>query len=378
MKNVNAMIEVLFNGAQIRRWNGFYKAEDFVETSKQGMNSVVSYLIAKMHEHSTGEKVNYQFLIELSICRMVYKAIFTDINPRISYRLLHGLKEETNAFAIKKAKELGFDENFCKSFEKYCEKKDDKMNLEMKIFHAASNLTTYWEFNQIKPGAGQNYLLMRTETEINKRLKHIKSLEAIKDFMLNQGLNDFVDLYANTAFIKRWARFEMNPQISDLTHMYMTAVLTYLFMCEGDLPSERCIEGFYAGLFHDTIEVLTGDIPHLLKKEIKGFKGRLNVIENEEYKKYIKPLLPSYLRDEMRIYILSKISDENKKIVKAADNVCAYAEVVTSVLTGTTNDYFIDLIEGDVEEYKEYEVEGIKINSVYENLYAKYSSHQKE
>ena len=281
MKNVNAMLEVLFEGVQLKRWNGVYKAEDFVETSKQGLNAVVAFILAKMHEEKTGSKVNYLALIELSICRMVYKTIFTDINPGISYRLLSGLKDEADEFAMKQVKKLGFDDEFCQMFKKYLEYKDKNDWIELKIFHAASKLATYWEFIQIKPGAGQNYLIIQMEKNIKKRLEHIKSLEVVKDFMLDESLNRFVDLYANTAFIKRWARYEMTPKISDLSHMYMTAVVTYLFMAEKDLSEKKCIDGFYASLFHDMIEILTGDLPHPIKKSIPGLKARLTEIETE-------------------------------------------------------------------------------------------------
>ena len=176
--------------------------------------------------------MNYTTLIELSICRMVYKTIFTDINPRISYRLLNGLKKEADEFAIKKVKELGFDEDFCEMFVQFLAHKDSNDCVELQIFHAASKLATWWEFNQIKPGAGQNYLIKRTESDIQSSMRFIKSLEVVKDFMLDEKLNSFVHLYANTAFIKRWARFEISPQISDLSHMYMTAVITYLSMSE--------------------------------------------------------------------------------------------------------------------------------------------------
>jgi len=375
MKNVNAMLEVLFEGIQLKRWNGVYKAEDFVETSKQGLNAAIAYVLAKMYEEKEEYKVNYSTLIELSICRMVYKTIFTDINPSISYRLLNGLKSEANAFAVKKVKELGFDDDFCEMFKKYLECKDSKASVELQIFHAASKLATYWEFNQIKSGAGQNYLIVKMEKNVLERLEAIKSLEVVKDFMLSEKLNSFIDLYANTAFIQRWARYEMSPKVSDLSHMYMTAVVTYLLMMKGDFSEKRCAEGFYAGLFHDTIELLTGDLPYPLKKNIPGLKSRLTEIELEEYKNSIKPLLPEYLNKSIERYILMTIIDKSKKMVKVADNISAYVEVITSVLTGTTQDYFINVIERDWEQYKSFEFEDIPVKEVYKHFYEKYLEH---
>ena len=378
MKNVNVMLEILFKGVQLRRWNGIYKAEEFVETTKQGLNAAIAYVLAKIHEEQTGENVNYSTLIELSICRIVYKTIFTDINPRISYRLLSELKEEANDFAIKQVKELGFDEEFCNMFADYMECKDKNDCVELQIFHAASKLATYWEFNQIKPGAGQNYLIQRMERDIKTSMEYIKSLEAVKDYMLDEKINSFIDLYANTAYIKRWARFEMWPQISDLAHMYMTAVVSYIMMMENGISNKRCIEGFYAGLFHDTIEILTGDLPYTLKKEISGLKARLTEIEKAEYNNYIKPLLPAYLNKSIEKFVLMKVSERDRKIVKMSDNISAYVEVVTSVLTGTTQDYFINIIERDWEEYKSCEVEGIPVKKVYEYFYDKYLEHQEK
>ena len=54
MKNVNIMLEVLFDAVKLKRWNGIYKVEDFVETSKQGLNAAIAYILAKMYEEQTG------------------------------------------------------------------------------------------------------------------------------------------------------------------------------------------------------------------------------------------------------------------------------------------------------------------------------------
>lgn len=372
MNNVNAMLEVMLEGVQLKRWNGIYKAEDFVETSKQGLNAAIAFILAKMYEE-TGNKVNYVALIELSICRMVYKTIFTDINPGISYLLLSGLKSEADEFAMKQVKKLGFDEDFCEMFKKYLELKDKNDCIELEIFHAASKLATYWEFNQIKSGAGQNYLIFKKEKDIKMRLEHIKSLEVVKVFMLDENLNRFVDLYANTAFLIRWAKREMSPKISDLSHMYMTAVTTYLFMSKAQFCDNRCIEGFYAGLFHDTIEIMTGDLPHPLKKNIPGLKPRLTEIEAEEYKKNIKPLLPQYLDKSIEKYILMIISKKNEIVVKAADNISAYVEAVNAYLTGSTQEYFVNIIEEAYKKNMNYVVENIEVNLVYKNFYKKYN-----
>lgn len=378
MQNVNAMIDVLFEGVQLKRWNGIYKSEEFVETSKQGLNAAIAFVLAKMHEEKTGQKVCYSTLITLSICRMLYKTIFTDINPRISYQLLKDLKPEANKYAMKKVAELGFDKGFCDVFSAYLEYKDNDVNdfLELQIFQAASKLGTFWEFNRIKKSEGPSYLLNKNEIEIKSRLEHIKSLEVVKDFMLNEELNDFIDLYANTAFIRRWARFEMQPEISDLSHMYMTAIITFLFMHEGKFSEERCIEGFYAGLFHDTLEILTGDLPYGLKKGIAGLKAKLSEIELEEYNNVVKPLLPNFFESEMKKYLLSEIAEENRVIMKAADNVCAYAEAVTSVAIGVSQDYFIELIERDAVEMSDWVIDGIAVNGVYKYFYNKYLSHK--
>ena len=378
MKNVNAMLEVLFEGVQLKRWNGIYKSEEFVETSKQGLNAAIAYILAKLYEEKTGKKVSYSTLISLSICRMIYKTIFTDINPRISYRLLNGLKQEVSQFAMEKVKKLGFDEKFCDVFSEYLSIKDNENAecLELQIFQAASKLATFCEFKRIKKSGAQSYLLQKTEDDVKSRLEHIKSLEVVKDFMLDEGLNNFTDLYANTAFIKRWARFEMKPEVSDLSHMYMTAVVTFLFMNESHLSEERCVEGFYCGLFHDTLEILTGDLPYGLKKGIGGLKERLTEIELEEYDKFILPLLPDFIEEKMKKFILAEIQESNRKIMKAADNVCAYVEAVTSVMIGVSQDYFIQVIKRDGKENKDWIIEGIEVGNVYEYFYKKYLEHK--
>ncbi len=88
-----------------------------------------------------------------------------------------------------------------------------------------------------------------------------------------------------------------------------------------------------AAMFHDTSEIITGDLPTPIKyynPEIKkAYKEIEKVAENK--------LLSMLPKDLQKYYLpLYNITDEEKKIIKAADKISAYIKCIEETKAGNS------------------------------------------
>jgi len=98
----------------------------------------------------------------------------------------------------------------------------------------------------------------------------------------------------------------------------------------GDLNPDRV--AVYA-LYHDTSEVITGDLPTPVKYFSKGIKSAYKEIEAEASRKLLE-MLPTEIRDEYEPILFGDDSDEHWITVKQADKLCAYLKCVEERHTG--------------------------------------------
>ncbi len=86
-----------------------------------------------------------------------------------------------------------------------------------------------------------------------------------------------------------------------------------------------------AAMFHDTSEIITGDMPTPIKYYNPEIKNVYKEIESVAEDKLLS-MLPSDLREE---YLpLYKVTPEEKTIIKAADKISAYIKCVEETESG--------------------------------------------
>lgn len=92
-----------------------------------------------------------------------------------------------------------------------------------------------------------------------------------------------------------------------------------------------------AAMFHDTAEIITGDLPTPIKyynREIRNAYKQIEGIADEQ----LISLLPEDLQDEYRP--LYNVDDDTKKLIKAADKLSALAKCIEERNMG--NKEFVD------------------------------------
>lgn len=124
-------------------------------------------------------------------------------------------------------------------------------------------------------------------------------------------------------FIKRWALMRNLSEETLSQHSIDTAFIAHAL---GVIAKTRLNENvdpehiLSVALFHDTAEIITGDLPTPVKYYNDEIKNAYKDIE-EKAENILLDMLPSDLREE---YIpLYKCDDITKKYVKAADKISA-------------------------------------------------------
>ncbi len=299
--------DALFKLATIRRWNDHPRPFEITELDKQGHKAIVAYLFAKIEEHERGKKINWRGLVEGLIFEALQRALLTDLKPRVFHKLVKTRRREINEYLFKtygeELKEIfpQLEENFRKYFSD-----DSYLEFEKHIIGAAHFVPTYWEFQFIYPVAKALYGIERTREEIENTLEDYHHLIGIQRFLLKRKLYGFINRCGQLRFQKRWISVERIPQTSVMGHIFTVFVITYLLLTHLEGKGfEISLSSFYAttftALFHDLAEIITRDIISPLK-EVLG-KEEIRRLEVEGLENEILPLLPSYIADEIRLFL---------------------------------------------------------------------------
>ena len=150
--------------------------------------------------------------------------------------------------------------------------------------------------------------------------------------MKNNG--DFYALLFRMKNIERWGLM-YNTRPENLSeHSMECAVLAHALALIGNRIFKKQYDPkrlLSAALFHDMNEVLTGDLPTPIKYYNDGIKRSYKEIESISLEKMLSLLdeeTASAYRD------LATLSDEENRLIKGADKLCAYIKCLCEIERG--------------------------------------------
>lgn len=140
--------------------------------------------------------------------------------------------------------------------------------------------------------------------------------------------NKFFAMLFRMKHINRWGLMHALVPENLSTHSMEVAVTAHALALIGN----KCFSKAYdcstiatKALYHDLPETLTGDIPTPVKYFSDETKSAFNLLENAALKKFLNSL-PMELESTYSA-VFSYTSDE-RRIIKAADKICAYLKCV--------------------------------------------------
>ena len=168
----------------------------------------------------------------------------------------------------------------------------------------------------------------------------------------------FFAYMARMKLIRRWSLMKSVSEENIAEHSAQVAQIAHALAViknkkfGGDLNADRVAT---MALYHETSEVLTGDLPTPIKyynPEIRKAYKEIEGIANEK----LLGMLPEEMRDEYRALIVGTSDSYEQVLVKAADKLSAYIKCLEELRSGNREYAKAEVsLRAAVEEYYTYE-----------------------
>ncbi len=177
---------------------------------------------------------------------------------------------------------------------------------------------------------------------------------------------DFFAYLNRMKHIKRWALMHSIVEENVMEHTEQVSVIAHALasikntIFKGNVDVLKVV--LYAQ-YHETSEVITGDLPTPIKYFNKEINHAYKDIEKGACNKLLSTL-PEELKSEYTKYVLPDEDSEEYKIMKCADKISAYIKCVEEVKSGNSefikakDTIYKDVLKCEREEVK-YFVENI-------------------
>ena len=172
---------------------------------------------------------------------------------------------------------------------------------------------------------------------------------------------NFNALLARLKYIPRWSLMRQNTQedVAQHTTEVMLVAHTLCLLANNKfghkVDSEKVL---VCGLYHDVSEILTGDMPTPVKNNNETLNKAYKEMEKHAVSKLVETAHPC-AQDELSKYMTQDcLSDYEKKLLKAADKICALTKCIEELRSGNKEfESAFRTIHTSIEEMKLEEVD---------------------
>ena len=387
-----SLLQFIFSGSSMRRWNDKLRPVELYEIDKQAHKMITAFLLYRLQCRNLDKEESLllgQELIEGCLFDYFYRLIITDIKPPVFYRIRENkehFEQLTNWVLtalepiVKPIGQVFWDKLVAYHKNAYQQEEESLAQRILKVSHLYASK---WEFNLIRPLNYFDEELRDIESSFTEQLQAMNDIEGVNHLLASAG-NPFVriaNLCGQLRFQIRWSQTSRMPETSVLGHMFVVASYSYFMSLDLGLCNARAVNNFFAGLFHDLPELLTRDISNPVKKSVDYLPG-INEYENAEIERRILVPLQSagyedvasrlsyYLGTGQASEFGETISDEygnvhaidsfeqlhaqynfdkfdgkDGALVKACDMMGAFLEAHTSVHNGVGSPYIYEAME---------------------------------
>lgn len=136
--------------------------------------------------------------------------------------------------------------------------------------------------------------------------------------------NTFFAMLFRMKYIQRWGIMHTVIPENLSTHSMEVSVTAHALAVIGNTyfgKQYECERITTKALYHDLPEILTGDIPTPVKYFNKDTKTSYDKVEKAALKKFLGSLPEELIKDYNKLF---EYTADEKKLIKAADKICAY------------------------------------------------------
>ena len=293
------LLQFVFAGAFMKRWNDKLRPMELVEVEKQAHKMMIAFLLL----HLNSQKLNLrektflgQEIIKGAIFDYFYRLIITDIKPPVFYKIktnpAHYAELTKWVLDQLQPKVEGLGKEFWQELCAYFQK-DHADTLSGQILSAAHLLASKWEFDLLKKMNPFDPEIKDIDFSFLSQLKEYYSLKGVEVLVEDPSapLTKFMNLCGQLRFQKRWSQTPRIPETSVLAHLFIVACYSYFFSLAVGACARRIENNFFAALFHDIPELLTRDIISPVKQSVDKIASLIREYERTELENKIFSLL---------------------------------------------------------------------------------------
>ncbi len=152
--------------------------------------------------------------------------------------------------------------------------------------------------------------------------------------------NGFFAMVSRMKYINRWALMRNEHGENLMEHSFEVSAIAHALTVIGNKRFGRnldCSRAALLGLYHDTPETLTGDMPTPVKYYSDEVRRAYTTVENEACRNLLD-MIPDDFRDEYEpLFVRSEDDAELWKYVKAADKISALIKCIQEKRAGNTD-----------------------------------------
>lgn len=147
---------------------------------------------------------------------------------------------------------------------------------------------------------------------------------------------DFYAYMDRMKYIKRWQLMRSQREENIMEHSQGVAILAHALavirnkVFGGSVSVEKTV--LYA-MYHETSEVITGDLPTPVKYYNRSLHGAYKELERMAAERVTRTL-PEEIREELAPFVLADEDSEEYRLVKAADKLSAYIKCLEELRSG--------------------------------------------
>ncbi|MBR2903205.1 MAG: 5'-deoxynucleotidase [Clostridia bacterium] len=144
---------------------------------------------------------------------------------------------------------------------------------------------------------------------------------------------DFYAYMDRMKYIKRWQLMRCSQEENIMEHSYNVALYAHALAIiknkkfGGNVDVSKAV--LYA-LYHESSEVMTGDLPTPIKYYNHSISGAYKDLEKKACERLCE-MLPEELGEELSPFVLADEDSEEYKIMKAADRLAAYVKCLSEL-----------------------------------------------
>jgi len=298
-----SLLQLLFAGSFMKRWNDKHRSMDLVEVDKQAHKMMVAWMLYERNSAhlSLPEKLALGLeIVEGGLFEYLYRLVITDIKPPVFYKIKANPDHyaQLTAWVLgqlePRVRELGDD--LWGRLSAYVAVPESDAPAR-RILDAAHLYASGWEYSLIKRDNPWDDELLDIESSFTGGLARFADLSGVPDLAdglfagKKTALGHFARLLGQLRFQTRWSQTPRIPETSVLGHMFLVAAYAYFFSLAVDACPARRLNNFFAGLVHDMPELLTRDIISPVKQSVAPLGGMIKAYEQAELERRVFSVL---------------------------------------------------------------------------------------